>query len=252
MRPIYLLCRSASLSSELSANTSLDSLIGWAYSRNKHGDQGTLSKREAYKTRYVNDRVEVELYEFKQEISKKFKVSKIKDFVFPRKESNNQPQYGKKGSGIEPSKTQDLSQRDKDAKSKYKKALIDNTLKDDIANEMESESKAKNMNKYIKQTYKPFEYKDKPSHSKVKSKYFYPPQPINKIINIKNFETSFNWEYNEANTFDAFDSCYSQNKIRKLNKYNSKIMDESNDTMGAGKTNYTSQVTDLNKSCQDK
>lgn len=34
--------------------------------------------------RYVNDRVEMELKDFKIEIEKKFEVSKLKDFFFPK------------------------------------------------------------------------------------------------------------------------------------------------------------------------
>jgi hypothetical protein len=34
--------------------------------------------------RYINDRVEVELKEFKAEIEKKFEGSKLRDFKFPR------------------------------------------------------------------------------------------------------------------------------------------------------------------------
>ena len=87
--------RASSLTSEMSMNTSFDSLIGWAYSRTKNGDQGSLSKKEAYSLRYVNERVEIELAEFKEEIEKKFKISKVRDFVFPRKVSETQTQYGK-------------------------------------------------------------------------------------------------------------------------------------------------------------
>lgn len=62
--------RSSSLSSYQSSKSSFDALIGWSYSRVKNKDQGTYSKREAYKSRYVNDRVEIELDEFKAEIIK--------------------------------------------------------------------------------------------------------------------------------------------------------------------------------------
>ena len=34
--------------------------------------------------RYINDRVEVELKEFKAEIEKKFEGSKLREFKFPR------------------------------------------------------------------------------------------------------------------------------------------------------------------------
>ena len=34
--------------------------------------------------RYVNDRVEMELQEFKAEIEKKFEGSKLRDFKYPR------------------------------------------------------------------------------------------------------------------------------------------------------------------------
>lgn len=79
----------------MSTRSNFDLLVGWAYSKTRDGEQGTLSKREAYKVRYVNERVEVELAEFKQEIDRKFKVNKTKDFVFPRKPSAPQTQYGK-------------------------------------------------------------------------------------------------------------------------------------------------------------
>lgn len=79
----------------MSMNTSFGSLIGWAYSKTKNGDQGSLSKKEAYNLRYVNERVEIELEEFKEEIEKKFKISKVRNFIFPRKSSENQAQYGK-------------------------------------------------------------------------------------------------------------------------------------------------------------
>lgn len=79
----------------MSMSTSFGSLIGWAYSKTKNGDQGSLSKKEAYDLRYVNDRVEVELAEFKEEIEKKFKISKCRNFIFPRKTSDSQMQYGK-------------------------------------------------------------------------------------------------------------------------------------------------------------
>lgn len=76
-------------------NTSFDTLIGWSYSRTKNGEQGDLSKQEGYETRYINDRVETELAEFQEEIARKFKVNKTKNFVFPRKSRVSQDQYGK-------------------------------------------------------------------------------------------------------------------------------------------------------------
>ena len=40
--------------------------------------------KETYYNRFVNERVETELMEFKKEIRDKFKQSTIKNFVFPR------------------------------------------------------------------------------------------------------------------------------------------------------------------------
>lgn len=40
--------------------------------------------QEYMKNRYVNDRVEMELKEFKMEIEKKFEGSKLRSFKFPR------------------------------------------------------------------------------------------------------------------------------------------------------------------------
>ena len=90
----YQVYRSNSWVSELSKQSSFW-LIGWSYSRYKNGEQGTLSKKEAYKMRYVNEKVEAELNEFKEEIWNKYKISRIKDFVFPRKVETSNTQYGK-------------------------------------------------------------------------------------------------------------------------------------------------------------
>lgn len=43
--------------------------------------------QEYMERRYVNDRVELELQEFKAEIEKKFETSKLRDFKFPRIQS---------------------------------------------------------------------------------------------------------------------------------------------------------------------
>jgi len=62
----------------MSMNTRFNILIGWSYQKTRDGDQSSSLKKETYPSRYVNERVEVELAEFKEEITKKFKVSKIK------------------------------------------------------------------------------------------------------------------------------------------------------------------------------
>lgn len=46
--------------------------------------------REYMQNRYVNDRVEMELQDFKVEIEKKFNDSLLKDFKFPLLKSNKQ------------------------------------------------------------------------------------------------------------------------------------------------------------------
>lgn len=41
--------------------------------------------QQLFCSRYVNERVETELAEFKEEIEKKFKKAKSKNYTFPRK-----------------------------------------------------------------------------------------------------------------------------------------------------------------------
>lgn len=108
-----------------------------------------------------------------------------------------------KASDIGPSKTQDLSTRDAIAKLKYKKVIIYQHKDNDIAQEMESDSKPKNMTKYIMNSYKPFEYKD------------------------TNYHTKANFEYDERKMISMFDSMnYTQSKTKRLNKYNSRILED--------------------------
>lgn len=228
-----------------SSRSNFDVLVGWAYTKTKNGDQGTVSKREAYESRYINDRVEIELDEFKDEISRKFKNNKTKNFTFPRKISEAQPQYGKKASAIEPSKTQKISKGDKNEKN-HSQAVRDYIKQEDIVpKEMNSDSKLQNMSKYIKTSYKPFEYKDTKKHSKLKTKYFYPKKTQKmQMINIKNCENSVNIEYDEDKMLSMFESTfYSQGKPKKLNKQNSKEINE----IPFEKTNHTSQITDMNR-----
>jgi len=45
--------------------------------------------KQLYNSRYINERVEAELVEFKEEIEKKFKISKCKNYIFPRVTENN-------------------------------------------------------------------------------------------------------------------------------------------------------------------
>jgi DNA-binding NtrC family response regulator len=108
-----------------------------------------------------------------------------------------------KASDIGPSKTQDLSTRDALAKLKYKMVAINQQKDNDIAQEMESDSKPKNMTKYIMNSYKPFEYKD------------------------TNYHTKTNYEYDEGKMLSMFDSMtYTQSKTKRLNKYNSRILED--------------------------
>lgn len=85
---VVLLFRSSSLTSELSTTSHFHDLVGWSYERTHRGLCDPQLKKEAYYNRYVNDRVEIELTEFQDEIRTKFHESKIKNFVFPRKNSN--------------------------------------------------------------------------------------------------------------------------------------------------------------------
>lgn len=84
--------RSSSISSSkislISESTSSNELIGWSYQKTRDGKLYNMTKdqewKQLYKNRYTNDRVEVELVEFKEEIEKKFKISKCKNYQFPR------------------------------------------------------------------------------------------------------------------------------------------------------------------------
>lgn len=84
--------RASSISSSnislVSESTSSNQLIGWSYQQTRDGKLYNMTQdaewRQLYKSRYINDRVEAELVEFKDEIEKKFKKSKWKDFKFPR------------------------------------------------------------------------------------------------------------------------------------------------------------------------
>lgn len=85
---------SASLSSSdlsiLSESTSSNGFMGWSYQQTRDGKLTHMTKdfewRQLYNSRYVNDRVEAELVEFKEEIEKKFKESKWRKYRFPRKQ----------------------------------------------------------------------------------------------------------------------------------------------------------------------
>jgi hypothetical protein len=88
--------RSSSISSSkislISESTSSNELIGWSYQKTRDGKLYNMNKdqewKQFYKNRYQNDRVEVELVEFKEEIEKKFKISKCRNFQFPRISKN--------------------------------------------------------------------------------------------------------------------------------------------------------------------
>lgn len=80
----------------MSESTSSNEIIGWSYQQTQDGKLYNMTQdnewRQLYKSRYVNERVESELVEFKDEIERKFKVSKCKDFKFPRiDKSQNKP-----------------------------------------------------------------------------------------------------------------------------------------------------------------
>ena len=94
--------RSSSISSSkislISESTSSNELIGWSYQKTIDGKLYNMNKdqewKQFYKNRYQNDRVEVELVEFKEEIEKKFKISKCSNFQFPRISKNKvDPDY---------------------------------------------------------------------------------------------------------------------------------------------------------------
>lgn len=76
--------RASSISSSnislVSESTSSNQLIGWSYQQTRDGKLYNMTQdaewRQLYKSRYINDRVEAELVEFKDEIEKKFKKSK--------------------------------------------------------------------------------------------------------------------------------------------------------------------------------
>lgn len=125
---------------------------------------------------------------------------------------------------MEPYKSQEPPM-DKTAKLKYKKDLFENQSSDEIAQEMPSDSKPHNMKNFIKQPYKPFEYKDK---SKVS------------LIKLKNGNDAKISSYN-----------YLQGNIKKINKSNSRILDDIYDKP-LNKTNYTSNVSDQNRSSYER
>jgi hypothetical protein len=178
------------------------------------------------------------LAEFKQEINRKFKMSKLNNFQFPRKKNDPQPQYGKKASTGDQSKIQNLSNR----------MDLKHNQSSEIAEEMESDSKVKKMNKYIMTSYKPFEYKDKKFSSKIKTKYFYPKQNQNSM-NIKNYDFNVSAEYSEGKLIrKIFNRRLEQPK--RLNKYNSRMLEEINDKP-LMKTNHTSQFTDMNRNSNE-
>ena len=72
----------------ISETTHSGELIGWSYQRTKDGKLHSMTKdfewRQLYEERYVNDKVEVELIEFKEEIENRYKHSKCKNYTFPR------------------------------------------------------------------------------------------------------------------------------------------------------------------------
>ena len=88
--------RAASISSSnislASESTSSKGLIGWSYQQTRDGKLYNMTQdnewKELYNSRYINERVEAELVEFKEEIDKKFKISKSKNYKFPRKVSH--------------------------------------------------------------------------------------------------------------------------------------------------------------------
>jgi len=85
--------RSSSISSSKislhSESTSSNELVGWSYQWTRDGKLCNMSKdfewQQLFCSRYVNERVETELAEFKEEIEKKFKKAKSKNYTFPRK-----------------------------------------------------------------------------------------------------------------------------------------------------------------------
>lgn len=66
----------------ISETTNSAKLIGWSYQRTKDGKLSSMTKdfewRQLYQERYVNEKVESELIEFKEEIEMRFKHSKCK------------------------------------------------------------------------------------------------------------------------------------------------------------------------------
>ena len=127
-------------------------------------------------------------------------------------------------------KTQDISfQKQNDLPlSKYKHARVENEINHEVPDEMNSGSKTEKMSKYIKNSYKPFEYQDKKLQSrKVKPKYFYPPQNSNnKMMNIQNFDNNMSVDYDEGKMRDMFEKQKNyQENIININTYNSKTFD---------------------------
>lgn len=64
----------------ISETTTSGALIGWSYQNTKEGKLSGMTKdfewRQLYQERYVNEKVEAELVEFKEEIETRFKYSK--------------------------------------------------------------------------------------------------------------------------------------------------------------------------------
>ncbi len=95
LNPRKVEMRSSSISSSkislISETTSSNELIGWSYQCTRDGKLCNMSKdfewQQLYRSRYVNERVEHELAEFKDEIEKKFNKAKSKNYAFPRKNS---------------------------------------------------------------------------------------------------------------------------------------------------------------------
>ncbi|CAI2377268.1 unnamed protein product [Moneuplotes crassus] len=186
--------RSNSCVSQLSQQSSL-SMIGWAYSRSKNGEQGTLSKREAYKMRYKNDRVEIELNEFKKEIESKFKNSKIKHFKFQRKIEDPNPQYGKiKLSNLGVSKTHDFS-KSKIYKFINKPVASNDQINDELDHTSSFDSVPQKISKYVKKINKVQENSSKLS----KINYFCPNKAsIETALKANPLHTNLGYEDKDA------------------------------------------------------
>ena len=138
-----------------------------------------------------------------------------------------------------PSTTPGIAEVDKKSKHKFKKVFIDDQIKDDLGQEITSDSKQQNLSKYIKNFNKPFEYKDQyKGASKLKNKYFYPGQLLkDKNMNIKNYDTSVNFDYDEGKMVNTFDKglVYAQN-------FESNFKSNQTYDKPVASTNYTSKV----------